>query len=314
MVRIGVIGAGKWGQNHLRVFSEVPCDLIGFADIDASKVGLTGKYHIEYKQDYHELLSLVDAVSIATPANTHYQVAMDCLGMGKHVLVEKPLALDSQDGEQLVALAKKRGLVLAVGYLFRLNPAVIKLKEELKNAGRIHYMMLRYVHSDKPPRRDSGAIFECASHLFDILTFILRKMPHYIFCKAIKHLSQQREDGALILLDYGDFVASLEAGWFHPLKKRDAWIMASQQTMHVDFLEQSIRRYPIEISLDKVVKGEVFDVEIDRKEPLREEISHFIQCIESGKKPINDGESGWMVTRLCQFALESAEKGKELTL
>jgi len=309
-----VIGAGRWGRNHLRAFSEVPCNLVGFADPDATRRELAEVYHIEHKRDYRELLPLVDGVSIATPTNTHYQVAMDCLEAGKHILVEKPLALNSEDAEKLVARAKEKGLVLAVGYLFRLNPAVIRLKEELESAGRIHYITLRYVHSDRPPRRDSGAILECASHLFDILTFVLGEMPRHIRCKAIRYLSEHQEHGALILLDYGDFVASLEAGWFHPLKKRDAWIMASQQTMYADFLEQSIKRYPIQIGFDAVVRGDIVDVEIERREPLKEELSHFIECIKNGKRPINDGGAGYLATRLCQLALESAEKGEELTL
>jgi len=139
-------------------------------------------------------------------------------------------------------------------------------------------------------------------------------MPRHIFCKAIRYLSEHREDGALILLDYGAFVASLEAGWFHPLKTRDAWIMAFQQKMYADFLEQTIKRYPIEIGFDAVVRRDAVDVEIEKREPLKEELSHFIECIENAKRPINDGEVGCAATRLCQLALESAEKGKELTL
>jgi UDP-N-acetylglucosamine 3-dehydrogenase len=84
--------------------------------------------------------------------------------------------------------------------------------------------------------------------------------------------------------------------------------------MYVDFLEQSIKRYPIQIGFDAVVKGDIVDVEIERREPLKEELSHFIECIENGKRPINDGEAGYVATRLCQLALESAEKGEELTL
>ena len=309
-----MIGAGGWGRNHLRAFSEVPCNLVGFADSDEAKGELTKVYHIEYKRDYRELLPLVDAVSIATPAKTHFQVAMDCLKAGKHILVEKPLAIKSRDGERLVALAEEKGVVLAVGYLFRFNPAVLKLKEELKGTRSIHYMTLRYVHSDRPPRRESGAIFEYASHLFDILNFVLGEMPQRVFCKAIHYLSERQENGALVLLDYADFVASLEVGWFHPLKKRDAWIMASPQALYVDFLQQTLRRYPIEISFDDVVKGETIDVEMDRNEPLKEELSHFIECIESGGKPINDGEAGCLATRLCELALESAKRERELTL
>lgn len=90
--------------------------------------------------------------------------------------------------------------------------------------------------------------------------------------------------------------------------------MASQQTMYVDFIGQSIKKYPLEISFDKVVRGDLVDVEIEEKEPLKEELSHFIECIEKGKRPINDGAAGCVVTRLCQLALESAAKGKAVTL
>lgn len=314
MLRIGVIGVGRWGQNHLRVFSELACDLVGLADLDVAKRELAERYSVEYKEDYHDLLSLVDAVSVATPADTHYRIATDCLLAGKHVFVEKPLALNSTEAREIVDLANREKLVLAVGYLLRFNPAVVKLKEELRNVGHIHYIALSSVHSNESLPKDSGIIFDVASHLFDILNFVLGKMPQRIFCKMIHYLSQEREECALISLDYGDFIASLEVSCFHPLKKRDAWVIASKQAIYVDFLEQRVIKYASEIAPDKAVNRDILDVEIDKREPLEGELRHFIECIENKREPVNSGEEGCLTTRLCELALESAAKGKELTV
>ena len=101
MLRIGVIGTGRWGVNHLRVFSEVPCELVGLADVDEEKKQLAEQYGIEFRRDFRELLPLVDALTVATPASTHFEVAADCLRAGKHVLVEKPLALSLPHAQSL---------------------------------------------------------------------------------------------------------------------------------------------------------------------------------------------------------------------
>ena len=156
MVKIGVIGIGKWGQNHLRSLTQLPCDLIGISDTDTTRKTLAEKYQIKFYQNYQDLLPYIDAVTITTPTNTHFQVVMDCLQAGKHVLVEKPIASTSKESQQLVTYAQQHNLILSVGYLYRFNNAIKRTKELLSNMGKIQYITCRYIHSTKPPRQDSG--------------------------------------------------------------------------------------------------------------------------------------------------------------
>lgn len=312
MLKIGIIGLGKWGQNHLRVFSEMKIyELIGVADVEKER--FAKKHNIKFFTDYKELLPLVDAVSVITPTHTHHRVVKDCLLAKKHVFVEKPMTLDPKEAKELVDLAKKNNLILAVGHLFRYNPAVLKLKELLKNVGDIHYVAMRYIHSTNSPRKDMGVIFNFASHLIDILNFLFGK-PKKVFCKKINYLSKEREDYASVLLDYGDFVANLEVSWFHPLKKRDMWIIGSNQKVYVDLLEQKIVIYPIHITYEKTISSQPFEVTINKREPLKEELKSFYESIRKNKEPVNSGEEGYEVVKICDLCLKSANEGREIII
>src|SRR3989338_768768 len=115
MLKIGVIGTGDWGKNHLRIYSELGCEIVGIADKDSKKKTLAEQYKTKFFTSYKELLPLTDAISVVVPTNFHYEVVKDCLNSGKHVLVEKPITNDSKTAAELVALAKKKNLILAVG-------------------------------------------------------------------------------------------------------------------------------------------------------------------------------------------------------
>jgi predicted dehydrogenase len=195
------------------------CDFVGFVDKRRCEE-LAEKYDIKYFKGVGEILPIVDAIFVVTPTDIHYEIVRRCLLEDKHVFVEKPLTLNSVEAMELVKIAEMRRCILAVGYQYRFNPVVIRLKEVIKEIGNIHYITMRYIHSSKPPRKDMGVIFNFGSHLIDILNFSLNKLPERIFCKKVNYFSKEREDFASILLDYGDFVASLEVSWLHPLKKR----------------------------------------------------------------------------------------------
>ena len=309
MIKVGIIGIGKWGKNHLRFFSDLDCDLVGISDINSNEAKqIANDYGILYKKDYHDLLPLVDAVSVVVPTNLHFEVVKDCLLAGKHVFVEKPLTLDSIQAAGLAHLAEKKDLILAVGYLFRFNPTVRVLKRQLKHIGDLHYITMRYIHSTNQPRTDSGVIFNFASHLFDILNFMLEKTPRSIYCKKLNYLSEEREDAAIITLDYGNFIASLEVSWLHPLKRRDCWVIGSEGKIYTDFLAQRMRKYSIEVGLEDTINKGVEDIVVEQNEPLKDELQHFLDCVESGETPINNGYAAYLVTEMCENALETGNK------
>ncbi len=319
MAKIGLIGAGKWGINHAKAYSELEkmglCEFVGIADVNPAAKAEAEKLGVEFFSNYVNLLREVDAVSVVVPTNLHYKVVKDCLTEGKHVLVEKPITSASKEAKELIALAKKKGLILMVGYLFRFNNAVNELKHILKGIGKIQYITGRYVHSNKPPRRDSGVILNFGVHLIDILDYLLNKKPKRIYCKKKNFLSEEREDVAFINLDYGDFIANLEVSWFHPEKARDLWIIGEKTKLYADLLEQSIRLYPIQVKQDEVIEGDEEFVQIEKNEPLFDELKYFCAAIsdnELKKNHMESAEKEYLFTKICEICLKSAELDQEL--
>jgi UDP-N-acetylglucosamine 3-dehydrogenase len=327
MIKIAVIGAGKWGKNHARVYSELAkngvCEFVGIADLNPNAEKLAKEYGVKFVKDYKEILPEVDAVSIAVPTDFHYDVVKECLNAGKHVLVEKPITLQAERAKELIELAKSKNLVLTVGYIFRFNPAVLELKKMLKEIGDLHYITARYVHGDKPPRKDCGVVFNFAVHLVDILNFVLDKSPKKVYCKKKNYLSEEREDIAFITLDYGDFVANLEVSWFHPEKKRDMWVIASKEKVYIDLLAQAIERHPLTVSHNGNKRGDPEKRPLEFQEPLKAELENFCKLVEENHntdlhipltRKASVGEEEYLTTKLCELCFESAKLGKEISL
>jgi UDP-N-acetylglucosamine 3-dehydrogenase len=315
MVKIGIIGGGKWGKNHIKDFSRMDsCQLIGLADSDESKKELADKYSILHFKDYKEMLLHVEAVTIVTPTNTHYEIAKYCLEQGKHVFVEKPLCFESEKAEELVKLAEEKNKILSVGYVFRFNPLVKRLKELLPEIGPIQYISGRYIHSTVPPRKDSGVVFNLAVHLIDTLNYILPEKPNSVFCKQVNHISQHNEDSAFIILDYGNFLANIETSCCHPHKKRDMWIVAAKEKIYLDFLDQVMIRYPILISEEGTSSKEAIrDPMIEKAAPLFEELWHFTEVCNNkltSEPAVNKSAENLLTTKMCLLALESANNNR----
>jgi len=227
-----------------------------------------------------------------------------------------PVAQDAETGTNKVRIdiAKEKNLVLGVGYLFRFNSAVKRLKEEIKEIGDIQYITARYIHSNKPPRKDSGVIFNFGVHLVDILNFILEKKPKKIFCSKMNYLSEQREDAAVMNIDYGTFFANLEMSWFHPLKKRDIWVIGSKAKIYADLFEQILIKYPIQIDREGTKYSSAINLEVNKNEPLKDELKAFCDAIGNGPGIEFDGKEEVWTTKICEVAFKSAMEGRELPL
>ena len=319
MAKIGLIGIGKWGKNHLRSLSEIDCDLVGISDVDVKKKELADEYGVEFFEDYEQLLEKVDAVVITTPTDVHYKTVTDCLNAGKHVLVEKPISATSEQSKKLVELAESKNLILSVGYLFRFNNSIKRLKELVEEIGEIQYITCRYIHSTKPPRKDSGAILNLGIHPMDILNFITGRRPVKVFAKKKNLLSERFEDSAVIMFDYGDFFATIEVSCAHPKKKRDMWVIAEKEKIYVDYFNQRIVRYPLTVTYEKVEREEPFEEDIVVNEPLKDELRYFVKLVdERDHKGIleteNIGEEEYYTTRACELSIKSAETGREMEI
>ncbi|MDH7517801.1 MAG: Gfo/Idh/MocA family oxidoreductase [Candidatus Thermoplasmatota archaeon] len=316
MVKIGVVGVGKWGINHLKSLKDIRCDLVGISDVDPKKRDIAKQYGVGFFDDYHKILDEVDAVTITTPTDTHYKIVYDCLKAGKHVLVEKPIAESSKLGCKLVDFAKSKGLVLSVGYIYRFNNAVLRLKKILPEIGRIQYITSRYVHSTKPPRKDSGVILNLGIHVVDILNFTTDCVPKSLYASKKNLLSSVFEDSAFVQLEYGDFFAAIELSCMHPEKARDIWVVGERETVYVDFFSQVLKRFPLKVTYDGVDRKDMVEEKIVINDPLRDELKYFVDLVGKNNVDLdsNVGKENYYTTRICELCLESAEKKREVVV
>jgi len=316
MVKVGVIGIGKWGINHLKSLKEIKCDLVAISDVDVKKKDIAKQYGVCFFDDYHKMLGEVDAVTVTTPTDLHYKVVYDCLKAGKHVLVEKPISESSKLSCKLVDFAQSKDLVLSVGYLYRFNNAILRLKEILPEIGGIQYVTGRYMHSTKPPRKDSGVVLNLGIHVVDILNFVTGRVPKSLYASKKNLLSPVFEDSASIQLDYGDFFAAIELSCMHPEKARDIWVVGEKETVYVDFFSQTLKRFPLKVTYDSVDGKDMFEEKIVVNEPLKDELKYFVDLV--GKQNIdldsNVGKENYYTTRICELCLESADKKKEVAV
>jgi len=319
MIRIGLIGIGKWGINHLKSLSQMQSNLVAISDIDKNKKELADQYNVKFYDDYTKLIENVDAVIVTSPTDTHYNIVSECLLAGKHVLVEKPIATTSEQSKKLVELAQSKDLIFSVGYLYRFNNSIRRLKELIKEIGELQYITCRYIHSTKPPRKDSGAILNLGIHPIDILDFITGRRPTKVFAKKKNLISKEFEDSAMIMFDYGNFFATLEVSCAHPEKKRDIWIIAEKEKIYVDYFNQKIIRFPIKITYENVERNLPIEENIIPNEPLKDELKYFIELVnKKDKKEIinveNIGKEEYYTTRICELCIESAKTGKEMII
>lgn len=318
-MRIGIIGIGKWGKNHLRTFAQLPVHIAGVADRDQGQQEFADSFRTPFYTNYKDLLPLVDAVTVAAPTDLHYDIVKEAFLAGKHAFVEKPATDSAKKTKELVELARAKDLVLSVGYLYRFNPAVLRTKELIPSIGKLQYITMRYTHSTKPPRKDSGAILNLGIHMIDILNFILNERPTRVSCARANYIHPEREDSAHILLDYGAFFASVEVSSCHPEKKRDMWVVAGKEKLYADLEAQRVVRYPINVSEERVDSKPAIEEQIEKKEPLHEELRHFIEHVTKNKEGRqkhfdNMSEEQHDTMRICELAKKSAITGRALIL
>jgi UDP-N-acetylglucosamine 3-dehydrogenase len=257
-IRVGVIGAGYWGTKVAReyaniqgCFGEATLDWIADSSDDAlDRVRTVLGGERKYTKDYSEVLEAqeVDAVHIALSNQSHYKVARQALESGKHVLVEKPMALSSDEAWDLVRMAETRGLALNVGHIFRFNNSVHMVRQIMREGrlGKVFYANLRW-GSDIPPPEDRDIVFDLAPHPIDVLNFILEEWP--IRIDAVGESYVRNEDSAeevsFVNLRFQDrIIASVYLSWIqHGLKERSITVVGSRGTVVCDALDQCVKLY-----------------------------------------------------------------------
>ena len=304
-MRVGVIGIGSMGKNHLRVYSEMNQEIVGIADINIERGNfLAKKYNTKFFRDYRELLKKdLDAVSIAVPTTLHKKVALDCMEKGINILIEKPIADTLRNALEIKAKAEKEDLKVMVGHIERFNPAIEKIKEMTGTGemGELVSISAKRVGPYNPRIRDVGIIIDLGVHDIDIISYLYKDKVEYVYASA-GSVIHNFEDHASILLKFRNGHAGLiETNWLTPFKIRTLTMVGDRGIASIDYLVPSLKLYN--------EKEEKY-IRIEKKEPLKSELEHFIECIKKNKEPIVSIEDGKNALKIALSAIESYKKNK----
>jgi len=332
MVGIGIVGYGYWGPHLVRNFSDVEgCEVVAVSDLHNDRLNLISKRypHVKTTAVYQDLLNddSIDAIVVATPVSTHYDLTIQALNAGKHVLVEKPMAHSSGAAQDMIRLAERKNLTLQVDHTFVYTPAVEKIRQLVSEniLGDLYYYDSVRVNLGLF-QNDIDVIWDLAVHDLSILDYIITKKPVSVSAIGISHIPGKPEDIAYITLHYqGSFIAHISVNWLSPIKVRKTIIGGSQKMIVYDDLEPSekINIYDRGITVsddrqdcNKTIigyrNGEIITPYIEVTEALLTEAKHFIDCINHHKKPITDGESGLRVVKILEAASLSMERQGEV--
>lgn len=331
MVNVGVLGAGYWAQNMLRVIDgcenselKMICDLDPAALSRAQANYRTARCVADAKEMF--LAEEIDAVYLATPPQTHAKLAAAALDAGKHVLVEKPLATDAQDAGYLIERADIAQKVLMVGHTFLYSPPVRKIKQMVKAGefGEVVYIDSARVNLGK--HQPSGVIWDLAPHDVSIICHWLGEFPTHVRasgrCFDTSREVQDSPDVAFITLEFPSGVlAQIHLSWLAPAKLRRTTISGSKKMAIYDDTAgpEAIRIYDqgVEPSSPDTYgefqlsyrRGDITIPFLEASEPLRVEWDHFVECVTSGSKPLTDGASGFQVVKVVEAVVASLRSG-----
>ena len=330
-VKIGQIGIGYWGPNLLRNLTALSgVEVTWVADQEVKRfaeIGLNGN-HCQRTQNYRELLVApnVDAVVIATPAASHFQITREALEAGKHVLVEKPLAMSAGECEQLKTLAGARQRVLMVGHTFLFSPTVRRLKEYLGSGalGEILYLYSQRLNLGRV-RHDVNALWNFAPHDVSIILYLLEQQPVEVSTRGFDYLQPGIPDVVFMTLVFpGGKAAHVHISWLDPLKVRRMTVVGTRKMAVYDDVSSDAKIVLYDRGIDRlptaesprdfhsfdefqlqVRNGDVVIPAFKFSEPLRLQCAHFVDCIRTGKAPLTDGEHGGQVVKILEAAQRS---------
>jgi predicted dehydrogenase len=325
VITVGVIGYGYWGPNLVRNFAEAPGGRVGaVTDIRAERLAeVKARYPaIAVSTDARDLIndSAVDAVVIATPVSTHFELALAAMRAGKHVLVEKPMTATSEQSLALIDEAHKRGLVLMVDHTFVYTSAVKKIRELTQNGdlGEIYYYDSVRINLGLF-QHDVNVLWDLAVHDLSIMDYVLAQTPVSVSATGLAHVAGAPENIAYMTMFFdGRLIAHVHVNWLAPVKVRRTLLGGSRRMIVFDDLEASEkvkvydRGISVNLSPENVYQmlvgyraGDMWAPQLALTEALQTEARHFLECIEHRSTPTTDGQAGLRVVRLLEAATQS---------
>jgi len=331
MPGVGVIGYGYWGPNLVRNFmSDTAWRVVSVCDRSESRLAEVGRLYptITTTRNPEDLFRnpSVDAIAIATPVATHFELAMAALRAGKHVLVEKPIAATSAEAAQMIEKAAQRKLVLLVDHTFVFTGAVRKIRDVI---GDDSFGELQYYDSTRVNlglfQHDVNVMWDLAVHDLSIMDFVIGVNPVAVSATGLSHVRGQPANVAFMTLFFDrDIIAHVNVNWLSPVKIRRTLVGGSKRMIVYDDLETSekVKIYDKGITVtetpDDLRKllisyrtGDLWSPKVNETEALKLEVAHFRNCIDGSEKPITPGERGLAIVRMLEAADKSMQRRGE---
>jgi predicted dehydrogenase len=326
--KVGVVGLGYWGPNLARNLAAIPgCELTWLCDASA-----TARERLELafpgaraSGELSELLEdpQLDALALATPVDTHAELAAQALSAGKHCLVEKPLATNSADAERAIAAAARAEKILMVGHLLEYHPAVTQLKAliDQDELGRLYYLYGNRLNLGKL-RADENALWSLGAHDVSVVLHLIDEEPEECLAQGASYVRDGVEDVVFCYLRFpSGIVAHLHLSWLDPHKERRLTVVGARRMATFDdmLVEGKLAIYDKGFDEDTrswgeyiARSGDMFAPRVSNAEPLRIECEHFLECVRTGSTPRSDGHSGLRVVRVLEELQRSLEAATAL--
>lgn len=325
MINVGVIGYGYWGPNLVRNFAETPgVKMAAVCDARPERLAVVERRYpgVATRYQWQDVVSdpSIDLVAISTPVSTHFEIAQRALQNGKHVLVEKPMAMNTEQCERLIEEAARRKLVLMVDHTFVYTPAVRKIRELVSDGslGDIYYYDSVRVNLGLF-QHDVNVIWDLAVHDLAIMDFVLPSRPVAVSATGVSHVPGGHENIAYLTMFFeNNLMAHVNVNWLAPVKLRRTLLGGSRKMVVFDDLEPSekVKVYDRGITVNNGAEnlyrlmvgyrsGDMSAPHLEATEALAVETRHLVDCIENGTRPLTDGEAGLEVVRILENGTRS---------
>jgi len=311
LTRIGVVGTGGWGKNHVRVLNDLQC-LAAICDMNKERAEAFSKtFHVPGYSSLDEMMEKekLDGVTICTPASTHFAMASKALGAGLHTFVEKPMTTSLKDADMLIEIAKSANRALTVGFIERFNPPITALKQMIKEGKMGEPILLEFHRENRRGANisDVGIVKDASVHDIDTACWLFGEVPKVVYARVgMMYAPLEHEDFATILLGFsGQKTAFLVTNWITPNRVRTLSAVFSGGVVDVDFVTQQTS---IHEGAATTVSTRPF------QEPLMLELKEFITSIQEHRPALITGKDGLNVIRVAEAVLASSSSGTPIYL
>ncbi|MFZ3384671.1 MAG: UDP-N-acetylglucosamine 3-dehydrogenase [Candidatus Methanoperedens sp.] len=302
------MGGGAMGQHHIRIYREMKdVELVGICDTDRNRaVSLAKTNNTTPYFDHNELLKQdLDAVSVVVPTTFHSKVALDVINSGTHLLVEKPIADTLENADTMINAARDAKVKLMVGHIERFNPAVSKLKEIVDSGmlGKIVSISSRRVGPFNPRIRDVGIIMDLGVHDIDVISYLYGRKINEVYTIAGKDIHSFEDHASILLRCDTNLSGMVETNWLTPHKIRNLTAIGLQGVAYLDYIKQTVELHD---------ESWVRTAKVEPKEPLKNELEHFIKSVRNNTAVISNGETSRHALEVAMAAIESYQQKKAI--